>query len=31
VHTAQVLKMALDRGPEGVPDNEPDRAYPDAA
>jgi len=29
LHTAQVLKMALDRGPEGVAGNEPERAYPD--
>jgi FAD/FMN-containing dehydrogenase/Fe-S oxidoreductase len=29
LHTAQLLKMALDRGPEGVPGNEPERAYPD--
>ncbi|MFN2617640.1 MAG: FAD-binding and (Fe-S)-binding domain-containing protein [Thermoleophilaceae bacterium] len=29
LHTAQVLKMAMDHGPEGVPGNEPERAYPD--
>jgi FAD/FMN-containing dehydrogenase/Fe-S oxidoreductase len=30
LHTAQVIKMAMDRGPEGVPGAEPERAYPDA-
>jgi Fe-S oxidoreductase len=29
LHTAQVLKMAMDHGPEGVSGNEPERAYPD--
>jgi FAD/FMN-containing dehydrogenase/Fe-S oxidoreductase len=29
LHTAQVLKMAMDHGPDGVPGNEPERAYPD--
>jgi Fe-S oxidoreductase len=29
LHTAQVLKMAMDHGPEGVPGNEPESAYPD--
>jgi FAD/FMN-containing dehydrogenase/Fe-S oxidoreductase len=29
LHTAQVIKMALDRGPDGVPGPEPERAYPD--
>ena len=29
LHTAQVLKMALEHGPEGVPGPRPERAYPD--
>jgi FAD/FMN-containing dehydrogenase/Fe-S oxidoreductase len=29
LHTAQLLKMAMDHGPDGVPGNEPERAYPD--
>jgi len=29
LHTAQVLKMAIDHGPEGVPGSFPERAYPD--
>ena len=29
LHTAQVVKMALDHGPEGVPGSFPERAYPD--
>jgi Fe-S oxidoreductase len=30
LHTAQVIKMAIDRGVEGVPGSYPERAYPDA-
>jgi FAD/FMN-containing dehydrogenase/Fe-S oxidoreductase len=29
LHTAQVIKMAMDRGPDGVPGDRPERAYPD--
>jgi FAD/FMN-containing dehydrogenase/Fe-S oxidoreductase len=29
LHTAQVIKMALDHGPDGVSGNFPERAYPD--
>jgi hypothetical protein len=29
LHTAQVIKMAIDHGPEGVAGNHPERAYPD--
>jgi hypothetical protein len=29
LHTAQVLKLALDHGPEGPAGNEPERRYPD--
>ena len=29
LHTAQVIKMAMDHGPEGVAGGEPERAYPD--
>ena len=29
LHTAQVIKMALDHGPDGVSGNLPERAYPD--
>jgi Fe-S oxidoreductase len=31
LHTAQVLKMALDHGPEGVSGGRPERVYPDLA
>ncbi len=29
LHTAQILKMALEHGPQGVPGSRPERAYPD--
>lgn len=29
LHTAQLLEMALDNGPEGVPGAHPEQAYPD--
>lgn len=29
LHTAQVIKMALDHGPSGVPGPRPERSYPD--
>ncbi len=29
LHTAQVIRMAMDHGPQGVSGNRPERAYPD--
>jgi hypothetical protein len=29
LHTAQVIAMALDRGPQGAPGGHPEDAYPD--
>jgi Fe-S oxidoreductase len=29
LHTAQVIKMALDHGPDGVPGSQPEQRYPD--